>query len=311
MSQKIVFIGAGGVGGYFGGQMARAGTAQVAFVARGAHLAALRKQGLTVQSDVAPLGPLAVQATDDPATLGVADVVVIAVKLRDTESAIEQARPLMGPDSVIVSLQNGVQAVDTLSAAFGASRVLGGVAHISAVIESPGVVRHVGQMARITVGELDGQPSARLERFVAAVREAGGAEVTASPQIERAIWEKFAFLSAFSGMTAVCRSPIGPIRSHDHSRAVLGRAFAESVAVAAARGITIEGGVDKLMGFVDKLPAQMKASMLADLERGAPLELPWLSGAVACIGREQGVGTPTHDTILAALQAYAQGQPAQ
>lgn len=308
MSGRIVFVGAGGVGGYFGGQLARAG-ADVAFVARGAHLAAIREQGLTVLSEPAPVGPLKVAADDDAARLGPADIVVIAVKLRDTDAAIEQARPLMGDDTAIVSLQNGVDAVDRLSAAFGAKRVLGGVAHISSFVEKPGTIRHVGTLARVTVGELDGRATPRLERFVAALR-AAGVDVATPADIRAAIWEKFAFLSTFSGMTTVCRLPIGPIRSDPHARGVLERAFAESVAVAAASGVKIDVDAQRLMVFADRLPAQMKASMLGDLERGAALELPWLSGAVSRIGRERGVPTPTHDAIVAALLAFAQGAPA-
>jgi 2-dehydropantoate 2-reductase len=305
MKRKIVFVGAGGVGGYFGGQLARHG-ADVGFIARGAHLAAIRAQGLTVASDAAPVGPIPVTADDDPRRIGPAGVVVIAVKLRDTDAAIEQARPLMDDDSAIVSLQNGVEAVERLAAAFGERRVLGGVAHISAFVERPGVVRHVGTLARITVGELGGRSTPRLDAFAATLREAG-IDVSVPPDIRAAIWEKFAFLSAFSGMTTVCRLPIGSIRSDALAREVLGRAFAESVAVAAASGVKLDTDAQRLMGFADRLPEQMRASMLGDLERGAPLELPWLSGAVARIGRERGVATPTHDTIVAALLGFAAG----
>jgi 2-dehydropantoate 2-reductase len=170
-------------------------------------------------------------------------------------------------------------------------------------------VRHVGTLARVTVGELDGRVTARLERLAGALR-AASVEVVVPNDIRAAIWEKFVFLSSFSGMTAVCRLPIGPIRSDPLAREVLARAFSESAAVAAASGIRIDVDAQRLLGFADRLPEQMKASMLGDLERGAPLELRWLSGAVSRLGRERGVPTPTHDAIVAALLGFAEGKAA-
>jgi 2-dehydropantoate 2-reductase len=306
---KIAFIGAGGVGGYFGGHLARTGT-EVNFIARGAHLAALQADGLTVLSDLALIDRLPVKATDDPGSVGPVDAVFLAVKLADTDGALAQMRPLVGPDTVVASLQNGVDAVERMVAAFGAERVLGGVCHIATAIERSGVIKHTGTMAKITLGELTGGGSAPLTRIVAAFK-AAGLDIVESADIRRAIWEKFVFLSAFSGVTALSRSAIGPIREDANGRLFITRALAESTAVARAKGVALaDDHAEKAVGFVDKLPATMKASMLHDLERGAKLELPWLSGAVVRLGREAGVPVPTHETIVAALTPHQGGRSA-
>jgi len=307
MTLKIAFIGAGGVGGYFGGHLARTGT-EVHFIARGAHLAALKGNGLTVLSDHAPIARLPVMATDDPASVGTVDAVFLAVKLADTEGALALMGPLIGPETVVASLQNGVDAVERMVAAFGPAQVLGGVCHIATAVDGPGVIRHTGTMAKVTLGELAGGASARLSRLVEAFRTAG-LDIVEAPDIRRAIWEKFVFLSAFSGVTALSRSAIGPIRADATGRLFIARALAESTAVARAKGVALaEDHVEKALGFVDRLPATMKASMLHDLERGAKLELPWLSGAVVRLGREAGVPVPTHETIVAALTPHQSGR---
>jgi 2-dehydropantoate 2-reductase len=304
---KVAMVGAGGVGGYFGGHLARTGT-DVRFLARGAHLAALKADGLTVLSDVAPIDHLRIKATGDAGEIGPADVALLAVKLADTDAAIAQMAPLVGPKTVVASLQNGVDAVERMSAAFGQERLLGGVCHIAIAIERPGVLRHTGTMARITLGELDGRKTERLTALVDACRRAG-LSITESPDIHRAIWEKFVFLSMLSGVTALTRSPLGAIREDPEGRLLVTRALTESTGVARARGVGLpEDHVERSLGFVDSLLATMKASMLHDLERGAKLELPWLSGAVVRLGRESGVPTPTHETIVAALRPHQSGR---
>jgi len=303
---RIAMVGAGGVGGYFGGLLAAAG-ADVTFIARGAHLAALQAYGLSIESPVRPISGLKVRATDDPATVGVVDQVVIAVKLWDLEGAADLARPLVGPETAIVSFQNGVAAADRLTAVYGPGPVLGGVCHIGASIGRPGVIAHVGKMAKLTVGELDGRASPRLQRFADACT-AAGIEFHASGNVRRAIWEKFVFLSAFSGITALARSPIGPLRAVPEARAALYAAMAEGVAVARAHGSDLPADhADKVITFVDGLAPAMKSSMLHDLERGARLELPWLSGAVVKLGAEKGIPTPTHGLVTALLAPYADG----
>ncbi len=304
---KVAIVGTGGVGGYFGGHMARTGT-DVRFLARGAHLKALKADGLTVHSDVAPIEGLKIQVTDDPEEIGTVDTVLLAVKLADTEGAIAQMAPLVGPRTVVASLQNGIDAVERMSAAFGRERVLGGVCHIAIAIERPGVLRHTGTMARITLGELDGARTGRLTALVDACTRAG-LNIIESPDITRVIWDKFVFLSSMSGITALARSAIGPIRDDPDGRLFIERALGESTAVARAHGVALaDDHAQKAVAFMMQLPATMKASMLHDLERGAKLELPWLSGAVVRLGRKLGVPVPTHETIVAALKPHANGR---
>lgn len=304
---KIAVIGTGGVGGYFGGRLAEAGN-DVWFVARGRHLDEMKRCGLKVKSRLDDILVKPVNATDDTTAIGAVDLVIIAVKLADTESAIQLSKPLLGPDTAIVSLQNGIEAVERLTAAFGKQRVLGGVCHIAAVIGGPGIILHTGTLARMTVGELDGSMSKRLEAIAQACKKAK-IDFVATPEIDKAIWHKFVFLSSFSGVTTLTRLPKGPIMAEPETRALLESAIAEAVAVARVRGVKLDDDlVEKLMKFAEGLPDDMKSSMLGDLERGARLELPWLSGTVAKLGASLGVATPVHKVIYQALKPYAEGR---
>jgi len=303
---RIVLFGSGGVGGYFGGRLAAAG-ADVAFIARGAHLEALRTRGLRIESPKGDVHVPRVRATDDPASIGPADVVLFAVKLYDTEAAAARLSPLIGPDTVVIPVQNGVDSVDTLSRIAGAPHVAGGTAYVAAVISEPGVIRHTA-MDHLMFGEVNRTRSARLERFLDACRPAGF-QVTLSDDINADIWSKFTRLSVFSGMTAVTRSPIGVLRDDPDLFAMMQAAIRESMAVARARGVALAPNLfDDVMTMVRGLPAQAKSSMLEDLERGKPLELPWLSGAVVRIGRETGVDTPIHAFIATVLKPAAAGR---
>ena len=304
---KIAVIGAGGVGGYFGGRLAEAGN-DVWFVARGRHLQEMKRCGLKVKSRLGDILVKPVQATEDPAEIGPVDLVIIAVKLWDTDAAIATAKKLLKADTAIVSLQNGIEAVDRLVAAFGKQRVLGGVCHIAAVISGPGIILHTGPMAKLTLGELDGSTSARLEALSAAAKDAK-IDFVASTEIEKAIWQKYVFLSSFAGVTTLTRLPKGPIMAEPETRAMLKQAIAETVAVGRARGIKLADDLpDALIKFAEGLPDDMKSSMLGDLERGAKLELPWLSGTVAQLGASLGVATPVHKAIYQALKPYAEGR---
>jgi 2-dehydropantoate 2-reductase len=304
---KIAVIGAGGVGGYFGGRLAEAGN-DVWFVARGRHLQEMKRCGLKVKSRLGDILVKPVQATEDPAEIGPVDLVIIAVKLWDTDAAIATAKKLLKADTAVVSLQNGIEAVDRLVAAFGKQRVLGGVCHIAAVISGPGIILHTGPMAKLTLGELDGSTSARLEALSAAAKDAK-IDFVASTEIEKAIWQKYVFLSSFAGVTTLTRLPKGPIMAEPETRAMLKQAIAETVAVGRARGIKLADDLpDALIKFAEGLPDDMKSSMLGDLERGAKLELPWLSGTVAQLGASLGVATPVHKAIYQALKPYAEGR---
>jgi 2-dehydropantoate 2-reductase len=301
---RIAVVGSGGVGGYFGGRLAATG-ADVTFIARGAHLKALNARGLRI---VSPLGNVEVpaRATDDPATIGPVDVVFFTVKLYDTDGATALLAPLIGQDTVVVPFQNGVDAVSVLTKAVGREHTAGGTAYVSAIIAEPGVIRHVAN-ERLTFGELDGARSPRLQRLFEACSVAGF-QVTLSETIEADIWAKFVWLSTFSGITTVARLPIGPIREDPDLLAMCHAAGLEAMAVAHAAGVPLATKVfdDMIDGF-QRLPPQVKSSMLDDLERGKPLELPWLSGAVVRIGDELGVATPTHRFIATVLRPHVPG----
>ncbi|HZR07475.1 MAG TPA: 2-dehydropantoate 2-reductase [Myxococcales bacterium] len=298
---KIVMMGSGGVGGYYGARLLQAGH-DVAFVARGAHAEAMREKGLRIRSE---LGDAQVRAKvlDDPAQAGGADLVVIAVKLWDTEEAARAVARV--PGATAVSLQNGVDKDDVLAAAVGRDRVLGGITHIAAVIAEPGVIAHTGKLQRVTLGELDGSRTTRLQAAVEAFR-AAGVEAIASDDIRRATWEKFTFLTALSGMTALTRKPVGDVRAHPATRAMLLDALREAVAVAQAEGARLDAAfAQKQLEMMDTLPAPMLSSMAQDLLRGRRLELPWLSGAVVRRAEKHGIAVPAHRAIYAALVLHA------
>jgi 2-dehydropantoate 2-reductase len=303
----IAIIGAGGVGGYFGARLIAAGE-DVTFVARGAQLAALQQHGLRVHSPKGDLHLAQVNATGDIASVGAADVVLLTVKMYDLESAAAALSPLIGPNTVVVTLQNGVEAVDILSRHVGRDHVAGGVAYVAAVIAEPGLIRHTSLDALI-FGELDGRRSDRLLALEAACQRAGFS-ARLSEDINVDLWSKFSRLSVFSGMTALTRSPMGVLRSDPELLAMLQAACEETALVARARGIALpEALMQQIMRMVEELPHHAKSSMLEDLERGRRLELPWLSGAVVRLGREAGIPTPIHAFIATVLQPHVDGHP--
>ena len=306
---KIAIMGTGGVGGYFGARLAQGG-ADVAFVARGAHLAALQDQGLRVESPLGDLHLPDIRATDDPATLGRVDFVLVTVKLWDTEAAARAVAPIVGPRTGVISFQNGVQRDEILRAVLGDEPVMGGVSNISATIARPGVIRQVGTMQRLIFGEYDGSRSERAEAFLEACRK-GGIEAVLSPDIRRGIWEKFVFLASMAGATTAMRTPIGPIRANPQTRAFLRDLMQEAVAVGRAQGVNLaEDFAEQRLAFVDGLPAEMTSSMHHDFEQGNRLEVPWLSGGVVALGRESGVPTPLHRAVFDILALHAEGRRA-
>ena len=306
---RIAIVGAGGVGAYFGARLAAAG-ADVSFLARGAHLDAMRSKGLTINSFRGNLHLPRVTATDDPTAIGPADIVFFTVKLYDTAAATGLLAPLIGPETVVIPLQNGVDGVDIVSHAVGRPHTAGGTVYVAAVITEPGVIKH-SALDHLMFGELDGTRTPRMERLLEACKPAGF-QVTLSDDIQVDIWTKFVRLSVLSGMTAVTRVPVGPIVADPELFAMLKTAAREAMAVARAKGIPIP---DAVVDDVDRsyagLPPHMKSSMLEDLERGRRLELPWLSGAVVRIGKEVGVDTPTHRFIAAVLKPHVNGRTGQ
>lgn len=305
---RILVMGAGGVGGYFGARFAQAGH-DVAFVARGAHLAALREHGLTVESTIAPMRLPQVTADADPARLGAADVVMFCTKLWDVEAGAAQLLPALAPESLVIPFQNGVESHLILRRVLGEERVAGGVAQISATIKAPGVIAQTGPYARLRVGAFSPAQRARVQAFADAGRGAG-IDIEVVDDIERALWEKFVFLAAVSGLTCLTRQPIGVVRSDPDIRPTLAAAIEEAVAVARARGVSLAADVvAATLKLVDWLPPEMRASMLHDLAHGNRLEAPWLGGAVARMAREAGLAAPVNATIYAALKPFVDGAP--
>ena len=303
---RIAIMGSGGLGGYFGARLVQGGAADVHFVARGKHLEAMRRDGLRVDGPQ-PLHVRKVSATDDPREIGVADVVMLCVKLWDTESAIEQIRPMVGPDTAIVSFQNGVLKDQYLRAAFDERQLMGGVGYVATTIGEPGVIKQTGPMQRLLFGEFDGSRSARGEALLAACL-AGGINAELSGNILREIWQKYVFLVALSGTTTTIRKTLGPIRSNPQTRAFFIDVMREVVAVGRAHGVSLpEDYAQTRMKFAEDLPADMTASMHHDLEKGNRLEVRWLSGGVVELGQAKGVATPLNRAIADILALHADG----
>ena len=305
---RIAVMGAGGIGGYFGGRLAQGG-ADVAFIARGAHLGALQKKGLRIKSSLGDLHLARVVATDDPAALGRVDLILVGVKLWDTEAAARAIAPLVSGGAAVLSFQNGVGKDDVLRKVLGDRAVLGGVSYIAATIEEPGVIAHAGTMQRLVFGEYGGRRSARAEAFLEAC-QAGKIDADLSDDIQRAIWEKFVFLVGLSGTTTTMRSPIGPIRSNPRSRAFLLDVMREVVAVGRANGVALASDyAENRLAFCDTLPDTMTSSMQVDMERNNRLELPWLSGGVVDLGAKKGMATPLNRAVVDILALYTDGRP--
>ena len=303
---KIVMMGSGGVGGYFGARLA-AGGADVHFVARGAHLEAMRSQGLTIEGGPSPLHLNHVQATNDPSSIGPADFVLMGVKLWDTADAIEQIKPIVGPQTTVISFQNGVLKDRYLIDAFGAPRIMGGVGYVATTIDRPGVIRQTGPMQRLLFGELDGKPSERGQRLLDACLK-GGIAAQLSPDIRREIWQKYVFLVGLSGTTTTIRKPIGPIREHPQTRAFLLDVMREVVAVARAQGIDLPSDyAEQRLVLADDVAHDMTSSMHHDLDRGNRLEVRWLSGGVVELGAAVHVPTQLNRAIADILALHAAG----
>ncbi len=297
---KIAVFGTGGVGGYFGGRLAQAGE-QVVFIARGEHLTALRKQGLKVDSPKGDFHLKEVQATDSPAEAGEVDVVLLGVKAWQVAEAARTMLPMIGADTFVVPLQNGVDAPDQLAEVLGKEHVLGGLCHISSHIAAPGYIRHVGIEPDVAFGELDNRPSARCQALKEAFERAG-VKAVIPEDIHVAMWEKFLFIAAISGVGAVTRAPAGVLRKVPETRALLVGAMQEIMAVAQASHIDLnESHISRTLAFIDSLPEGTQASMQRDILEGRPSELAWQNGAVVRRGRQRGVPTPIHEMIYAAL----------
>lgn len=305
---KILVMGSGGVGGFYGGRLAHAGY-DVTFVARGAHLEAMRTHGLFIENKAQGDIRLAqVKVTDDPGPVGPVDLVLIAVKLWDTETAARAVKSNVGPRTAVLSLQNGVIKDDILQEELGAAAVIGGAGYVATHISRPGVILQTGALQRAVIGEYDGRRTPRVEAVHAALVKAG-IEAEIAPDIRRTLWEKFTFLVGLSGTTATMRMPIGPIRSNLQTRAFLLEIMKETVAVGRALGVALpENYAEDRLRFADSVPADMTSSMHHDLERGNRLEVEWLSGGVVQLGSSAGVPTPANRAVWNILALHAQGR---
>lgn len=306
---RIAVMAAGAVGGYFGARLAAAGH-DVVFFARGAHADAIGRHGLRIESPLGDLRLTEVKLADDPENVSPVDVVLFAVKLWDLEQAAQMLKPLIAPSTRVITFQNGVDALERLEPILGRNAIAPGLAQISAVISTPGTIKHSGKFALMRFGRPDGQADETLSAFVEAARLAS-LDAAISDNIERDLWVKFTFLAALAGLTAAARQPIGPLLADGDARALFHDLMREIVAIGQAQGAPLPDDLaDERLAFaLATLPGDMKASMAHDLERGNRLELDWLNGKVVELGRKLGVPTPANAALYAVLKPYRMGRP--
>lgn len=305
---RIAVMGTGGTGGYFGGLLARAGE-DVTFIARGDHLGAIRKNGLAIKSVLSGDFSIPAKATDNTRDMGPVDLVLFCVKAYDNAMAIDQIRPLIGPETVVLSVQNGIDNEQQIGEAIGPEHLVGCVAYVSSTIESPGVVAQRGGPGKIVFGEMQGGPSARTEALHSTLQNSGiTAELHADIQI--ALWQKFLGICGVNGITALTRLPLGEILACEETRNLMRGTMQEVEAIGRASGAAlVEGCVDQSMDLFSTMGASVRGSMYYDLAAGRRLELEVLNGTVVRLGGKHGIPTPINFVIYAALKPYLNGQP--
>lgn len=307
---RLAVFGTGGIGGYFGGRLAHSGE-NVIFIARGKHLSAIREKGLRVDSVRGDSLIVPAEATDDPTRVGTVDLVIVGVKTWQIPETAIAMRPLVGPETVVLSLQNGLEAPEQLAETLGGEHVLGGLARILSFIVGPGHIRHIGGPASITFGELDNRRSGRVER-IRQIFERAGILAEIPEDIHVALWEKFLFVAAAGGLGAVTRAPIGVLREIPETRRMLEQAMEEIFRVARARNIPLpDDTVVKTMEFADSLPAAGTSSLQRDIISGLPSELDAWNGAVLRLGELAGIPAPLNTFIyhsLLPLELKARGR---
>jgi len=298
---KIAVIGSGGVGGFFGGLLAQAGH-DVAFIARGAHLRAIRTRGLKIERPSGGFTIAPANATDDPADIGPVDLALLCVKTYDLPEALAQMRPLVGPQTSVLTLQNGVEAPDMVAAAFGVQAALPGLVYCEVAVKEPGVIFQGSALQRIVLGEFDGTRTPRAGTIAAAFADAG-AETNLSENVLGALWSKFCFICAMGGCTTLARCSLGALLADDEGRRLLHIIMTEIRTVGEANGVRFDADpVVAGMATAARFPFETKSSMQRDLERGARLEIEALNGAAVRLGRALGVPTPANQVIYAALR---------
>ena len=301
---RIAMMGSGGIGGYLGARLVQIGE-DITFIARGSHLAAMRAKGLCLDSPLGRIELSHVSATDTPSDVGLVDLVIFAVKLYDSESAAAAIMPLVGAQTRVMTLQNGIDSVATLAKHVPRAQIVPGATYISAAIGSPGVIVHAGGNTQLLLG---GRNDPVIEAFASACSRAGGIDIEIVEDIEQVLWVKFITVSAFSGATSLMRCGIGPIFANPESRVFLQQLRDEGMAVAAAAGHKMaEGYEEKVTSLWESFPAETKSSMAIDLGRGKPIEIAWLSGRIHALGKDLGVMTPAHTAVYRALHLHAAG----
>ncbi len=297
---RIVIFGAGGVGGYFGGLLAKRGHS-VTLIARGEHLRSIQSGGLHVISPAGNFHIHRINATDNPVSIGYVDAVIVAVKGWQLKEAAEQIRPMLGPESMVLPLLNGVDAPALLAAELGADRVLGGLCGIMSLIDSPGVIRHVDYDPFITLGEPNGKLTARAKELASVLSDAD-INTTLSDNITRAMWNKFLYIAPTSGVTSVARVPIDVVRDVPETRALLEAAVREVIAVGSAVGQSfVEEDFDRVMEIVDSTPVGGTTSMQRDIQKGNRAEVETQTGTVVRYAQRTGIAVPVNQSIYAAL----------
>jgi 2-dehydropantoate 2-reductase len=298
---KIAVLGSGGIGGFVGGALAKSGN-DVWFIARGNHLQAMREHGLSVDSIALGKFQVKVKATDKPSDIGPVDLILFSVKSYDTESALQEIRPLVGNETVVLSFQNGVDNEDKIAEVLGKERVLGGIISVESYIAEPGKIAQTMGPVRMAFGELDGRITPRATMVHEALVKSG-LKCELSDRIEQLLWEKLLFISAAGGVCSVCRAPIGDVLGFENTRELFIAVLKEVESVARARGINLPADiVPKTLAMSEKMNKATKPSMLRDLERGKRLEVDALNGAVSKFGHQLSVPTPAEDFICACLK---------
>lgn len=308
---RIAVVGAGAVGGYFAARLARAGQ-DVAVVARGAHLAAIRAHGLQVASPALGDFVARVSAAEDPRVIGPVDLVIVAVKTYDNPSALPLVTPLLGPETAVLTLQNGVDSAEQVAAEVGQSRVLGGTTYVATAVVAPGVIAQTGTHRSIIFGEAFGERRAVSRRVeaIADVMRPADIQVAVVPDARVPIWDKFVYLAPFAGFTGSARLPIGPLWKRPHVREMFYAAAREVAAIAAAEGVAISADrFATLQTYMDGIPATTRSSLLIDLEQQKRIEVDALHGAAIRRARAHGVPTPVLSTLYAVLGAWEDGPP--
>ena len=298
---KIAIMGTGGVGGYYGGLLAQTGQ-DVTFIARGAHLQAIREKGLHVKSIHGDFTVSPAKATDKPAEVGLVDVILFITKTYQTDETAELIKPMVGKDTVVISLQNGIDAVDRIGAVIGMEHMLGGATWLSAAIEGPGVIGQYSKFRRIVLGEFNGKTTPRLIAVCNSL-QATGATVEASDNILKILWTKFVFIAPVMAMGSLTRVTFGEYRSVPEARAVLTEAIGEVAAVAQAKGVTLDQDVvEKTLAFIDSSAPGIKPSMQRDVESGKPSELESMIGVVVHMGSQHNIPIPVMQFAYAMLK---------